>query len=211
MKKYPVFLRMALVLVLLWGGQLLAAEKQVPRDSFGGFLQNSTTASQKGLFAVYMAVWPERGFDTAVSVSNTLAAPTSIQNVFDQEFNDLEGTVEFYLWALDGTLYTYETGPESPGRGLSQEGTLAPGNSYLVLMSQILELAEYDFDANDGIFAGYGWIIANFDGAQGTANPTDFQLFTQTTVMQPDLGSPLFSFVPHAGLPLAPPEEEPTP
>jgi len=213
MKKYFVFF-LVFLFVLALSGQTVAAEKPTRVTGLGtspAFLQGSSTASQRGIFAPYVVSWPARQFDTAFSIANTLAAPPYIQGIFDAAFGDLVGTIEFYFWDLEGELYTYETGPESPGRGLNEEGMLSPGRSYLVLMNQILKEAGYDYEAHDGLFAGYLWIVANFDGVQGTSNPTDFKLFTQTTVMQPDLGTTFFDFSANAGVPMIPPPDGPEP
>ena len=54
-------------------------------------------------------------------------------------------------------------------------------------------------------FNGYGWVVANFDGVQGTAHATDFSTFTQIFTMQPDLGSTFFERPATAGVPVFPP------
>ncbi|MFQ5740049.1 MAG: hypothetical protein ACE5JX_13665 [Acidobacteriota bacterium] len=155
-------------------------------------------ANQRAIFAVFLN--NEGPVDTALSISNTLAAPLDIGEVLATSFANTQGTLEFYLWDHDGNMTFYETGPESPGVGLSEQGTLGPGQTYRVLLSEILRAADHL-----GSFAGYGWIIANFDGVQGTANVTDFSGFTQTTVLKPDMGSLFFVDSASAGLPLVSP------
>ena len=86
---------------------------------------------------------------------------------------------------------------------MTNEGTLSPGQTYRVLLSEILAAA-----GGPVSFAGYGWVVANFDAVQGTANITDFSTFTQTLVMQPDLGSSFFENDASAGVPVFPPDSE---
>ena len=158
----------------------------------------ATTTTQRAVFAVFLG--SGGGFDTAISVSNILAAPPRVSEVLDN-FSDREGTLEFYLWNGDGQMTFYATSQTSPGVGLGLGGTLAPGQTYRVLLSDILDAAGFAEES----FFGYGWLVANFDGVQGTANVTDFATFTQTTVLQPDLGTTFFDFDANAGVPLQPP------
>lgn len=111
-------------------------------------------------------------------------------------------------------MISYETELGSPGVGLSEEGTLAPGQTYRVLWSELLREAGYmehaiEFDHAPNSFAGYAWIVANFDGVQGTVNLTDFTSFTQATTLQPDLGTTFWDFDANAGVPLMKPPEVP--
>ncbi len=210
---------MAAVLAWASGTQALAQDagrlmgNPVGPDAITMFNQ-AATPDQRAIFAVFLASIPDASLDSALSLSNTLQGPPGIQEVFDSEFGVLEGTLEFYLWDEFGHLIQYETAMGSPGAGLSEDGTLAPGQTYRVLLSEILSAADFEqhsIDFNhDPIFLGYGWVVANFDGVQGTANVTDFSTFTQATVMQPDLGTTFWDFDANAGVPLiAPPEEPP--
>lgn len=175
--------------------------------------QDSATPDQRAIHAVFLASVPSASLDSALSFTNTLAGPPGIQEVFDGAFADLEGTLEFYLWDEFGHMIVYETLPDSPGVGLTMDGTLTPGLTYRVLLSEILAAADYEQHAIDfnhtTDFLGYGWVVANFDGVQGTANVTDFSTFTQATVMQPDVGTTFFDFDANAGVPLIDPPDEP--
>ena len=219
---YLIF--MAAVLALASGTQALAQDagrligNPVGPDTITMFNQ-AATPDQRAIFAVFLASIPAASLDTALSLSNTLQGPPGIQEVFDSEFGDLEGTLEFYLWDGFGHLIFYETDLNSPGVGLSDTGTLLPGQTYRVLLSEILAAAGWaehlidpefvnDHQGSDA-FSGYGWVVANFDGVQGTANVTDFSTFTQATIMQPDLGTTFWDFDANAGVPLIAPPEEP--
>ena len=154
------------------------------------------TTTQSAIFASFLTSEPAAGIDSAISVSNVLAAPGSIGAGFTEMFSDTVGTLEFYLWKDDGQLIHYETEPGSPGAGLQLDGSLDRGQTYRVLLSEILAAA-----GEPGSFAGYGWVVANFDAVQGTANVTDFSTFTLSVPMQPDLGGFLASG--RAGVPFA--------
>lgn len=157
-------------------------------------------SGRRGIFAVFLC--SSGPIDTALSISNVQAGPMGIGNVMNERSRQSEGTIEFYFWNRDGVLTSYETGPGAPGSGLSQSGTLGMGKTYTVLLSELLDASGY---VNDS-FTGYGWVVANFTGVQGTANVTDFARFTQTTVLQPDLGTPFFDRDANAGVPIVVPE-----
>lgn len=185
----------------------------------------ANTASQRAVFAPFLAATcivsdcPTGELNTALSITNTLFGPAGVHETYETLFNDLQGTVQLYLWDGFGHLLFYETQAGSPGVGLIQEpgreGFLAPGQTWRVLLSQILDEVDYtqheiDFGHVEGVFAGYLWVVANFDGVQGTTNLTDFSTFTQSLVMQPDLGTTFFDFDASAGVPLVQPTEPPT-
>ena len=191
-----------LVCLPIWVGGMetsIASEQgEINRSEV--FFTEVATTSQKALLAPFLA--STGPIDTGISLSNVLAAPPGIVEEFEARFSNLEGTLEFYFWNSAGELVFYETGPESPGSGLSLDGTLAPGQTYTVLLSELLASAGYE----ETSFAGYAWVVANFDAVQGTANVTDFSSFTQSTVMQPDIGSSFFDYDANAGVPISPPD-----
>lgn len=197
-KNKGIVLLIVLAVIFSVQGALLAQESEFDSTAF---LFGPSTGTQAAVFAVFLA--RQGALDSALSISNVLAAPASVQEVLDERFSDLEGTLEFYLWDYDGELYFYETGPDSPGSGLSEAGTLTPGQTYRVLLSDILnEIEAFDREA----FAGYGWIIANFDGVQGTATVTDFGSYNNAYAFQPDVGSSFYELNANAGVPLNPPD-----
>lgn len=223
-------LRKSIVSIILFGlivgAQAFGQKLRKPHPVFENpsILGVAATSTQKGVFAPFLAATcvtlpcSPGDLDTAISVTNTLAGPPGVQEVYDDFFHDLEGTVEIYLWDTYGHMLFYETGADSPGIGLSQEpgkeGFLTPGGTWRVLLSDILNAIDYqqheiDFDHVEGVFAGYMWVVANFDGVQGTTNLTDFATFTQSLVLQPDLGTTFFDFSADAGVPIIPPPDEP--
>ncbi len=220
-RKFAVW---CLFFIVVAGSHVLGQKAPRNHSVFGdaSFLGLGVTPTQKGIFAVFSAATcvqlpcSSGDLDTAISISNTLAGPPPVQVVFDDFFEDLEGTIEVYMWDTYGHMLFYETGADAPGVGLIQEpdreGFLSPGRTWRVLLSQLLTAVDYtqheiDFDHVEGVYAGYIWVVANFDGVQGTTNLTDFATFTQSLVMQPDLGGVFFDFSADAGVPLIPPEE----
>lgn len=152
---------------------------------------------RRALFAAFLVgnpFVPEQGSaETSFSISNIQASP---QGSF---FHSLSrggveaGTIEFYLWGQDGEVLAYETGPGSPGFGLDGEGRLLPGHTYTVQLGDIL-----DELAVPGPFVGYGWIVANFDGVQGTYAISGIG-GTPSFPLQPGLGKHRF----FGGIPIA--------
>lgn len=192
-RKFDIFYFLAAV--------LLAGSFSVGQQA-GSIVLNGTaaTTSQTAIFASFISYVPEVNVDTAISVSNVLAAPLSIGSGFDQMHSDRVGNLEFFLWRDDGELVHYATGPDSPGVGLDAEGNLGPGMTYRVLLGEIVNAAGVT-----GGLSGYGWVVAHFDAVQGTASVTDFSTFSLSIPMQPDLGS--FLLTSRAGVPVEGPPQ----
>ncbi|MBI4446817.1 MAG: hypothetical protein HY645_13030 [Acidobacteria bacterium] len=188
-------------LTLAFGIHAMAetGSKLTPGTDTVSFLHATGTPKQTAVFAAFMARLPgATAIDTAISVSNMLAvppavAPTPVAGGANDNFElirargDRQGTIEFYLFDADGTLIVFETAAGSPGTGLRADGTLAPGETYTVLLSDILTRATGSATRS---FAGYAWIVANCDGVAGTYTVTIFATgFTQAFHMEPAVGS----------------------
>lgn len=206
MTKLRAIVFFAVIFTLALGVQAVAAPGEGP------FFQLQTTPEQSAVFAAFMAsgddgfAGPEEPVPivTTLSVSNVLAAPTG--PTFDVLFRDTgntQGTVELYLWNIDGDLIFYETHANSPGFGLNPDGTLAPGQTWIVLLEEILEDAGLP---RETLFIGYGWVVANFDAVAGTYHLTFFRIgFTQNYVLEPAMGTAgFFGGIP-VEVPVAPP------
>lgn len=89
-------------------------------------------------------------YDTGIAVINT---------------GRLTGPLTFTFSNMDGTETDYTTSASSPGQGLNSSGMLAPGGTYLVLLSEMMESA----------FSGYIEIETDFTGALGTGYISDFR------------------------------------
>lgn len=189
------------ILTLIAAGDLMAQSDQII------LRQEASTSGQRAIFAAFIN-WIPGIVDTAFSVSNTLRAPDAIEANLPSA--NTSGTLEFYFVHQSGNVLMYETTAASPGVGLNASGELEAGQTYRVLLGELLGAANFSqFAVNFGLdpgsgLAGYLWIVANFEGVQGTANVTDFASFTQATVMQPDIGSATFLNDFNAGIPLEP-------
>ena len=160
------------------------------------FGTSQTTTSQAGVFAAFLSrVHSEdadMSSDTAISVSNNLSAPAGELATAYAAHKDTSGTIEFYLWRRDGTALVAETGPGFSGNGLDAMGKLGPGQTYTVLLSELMSeitgLAVGD-TSTESEFTGYGWVIGNFDAIAGTYSVTIFGLgFTQNFELTPVVG-----------------------
>ena len=157
MNKSRAMLISAVLLTVAFGGTAMAG-------SSVSFMAAGHTSSQSAVFASYLVSIPNEdpmyAFDTAISVSNVLMAPDGIDTAGYGEGYDKTGALEFHLWHHDGTMMAIVTDGDSPGTGLDDDGMLGPGQTYTVLLSELL-------DPGDS-FVGYGWVVANFDGVAGT-------------------------------------------
>ena len=158
MNKSRTMLFSAVLVTVAFGGTAMAGTSV-------SFMAAGHTSEQSAVFASYLVSVPNEdpmyAFDTAISVSNVLMAPAGI-NVGGgaYEGSDMMGTLEIYLYNRDGTMMMHTTSMDSPAdRGLMEDGTLGPGMTYTVLLSEIV---------GETPFVGYGWVVANFDGVAGT-------------------------------------------
>lgn len=141
------------------------------------FLQGASTTSQSAVFATFMSAL-EGGFsgpngvdgqDTAISVSNILATPNglsgAVTNAQTGPGGDSVGGLTFFLWDRDGTSYRFST-VEHPDVGAGQDanGMLSPGQTYTVLLNEVLANVTGG-PVTD--FVGYAWIVADFDAVAG--------------------------------------------
>ena len=157
MNKSRAILFSAVLLIVAFGGTAMAGTSV-------SFMAAGHTSEQSAVFASYLVSIPNEdpmmAFDTAISVSNVLMAPDGIDvGGGAYEGADMMGTLEIYLYNRDGTMMMHETSMDSPGAGLMMDGMLGPGQTYTVLLSEIVGETE---------FVGYGWVVANFDGVAGT-------------------------------------------
>jgi len=129
-------------------------------------------------------------FDTGLAVANTTADPfgTGAGGA-----TPASGTLVLNFFPTTatgaGTSFSLTTSSTvRPGTGLSSDGTLAPGATWSVLLSQLLTAA-----GQTGTFQGYVFIQANFLDAHGTATISDFRTYSLTAnvlVLPPPAISP---------------------
>ena len=110
-------------------------------------------------YAVSAGMW-----DTGIAVANPSA------------FTDtpLSGTLMFSLFPNDAPMAPYATHGGSPGTGLAADGSLPAGNTYSVLLSEVLDDA-----GMPGDFTGHLYVRTNFTGCRGVGWLTDFATVNQ--------------------------------
>ena len=129
-------------------------------------------------------------FDTGLAIANTTADPFGTGS---GGATPASGTVVLNFFPTTatgaGTSFSLTTSSTNrPGTGLSSDGTLAPGATWSVLLSQLLTAA-----GQTGTFQGYVFIQANFLDAHGTATISDFRTYSLTAevlVLPPPATSP---------------------
>ena len=107
----------------------------------------------------YAAVW-EGVWDTGIAIANPSAGTDT----------PLSGTITFTLFPNDGDMVEYPTGDMSPGMGLAPDGSIPAGNTYSVLLSQILVDAGFSGD-----FVGHFYVKTDFTGCRGLGYVSDFE------------------------------------
>ncbi len=164
-------------------------------------LQGINTTSAVLIYAPFVSnivVEPGR-FDSAFIISNPLSFPPGITSPFLVGGGDVEGIVELYCYDFDGTLIFFDSAMDpTVGVGLSAQGTLGPGNSWIFLFQDVLAVTDND---RDKPFNGYCYVVGRgLDGLTGVVSVVNFSTgFTQTLTLTPKLGQGPF---PTAGLPV---------
>jgi hypothetical protein len=104
------------------------------------------------------------GYNTGIAIANTSTDPFSGSGGATAS----SGTITFFMvnTASGGTVTTksYTTAADSPGFGLSSNGSLPSGGTYVVNLSEILAKASFGTT-----FTGYVFVTANFTFAHGAA------------------------------------------
>jgi len=117
-------------------------------------------------------------YDTGISISNTSGTAGSLTGAPAQ----LAGTIKISLYPLDGSgPKTFTPGSDSatrPGLGLSSSGTLATGQTWVVMLSQLLTPAGFSSTAD---FRGFIRFQCAFQGAIGIAYIADGDFSTTGT------------------------------
>ena len=99
-------------------------------------------------------------WNTGIAIANPSAFTTT----------PLSGSITFTLFPNDGDMVEYPTNDLSPGLGLDSDGFIPAGNTYTVLLSEILDAASFSGD-----FRGHFYVKTDFTGCRGMAYVTDFQ------------------------------------
>lgn len=153
------------------------------------FAQGELSTARRAVFAQFLAVFPNEedpdfSVNSAMSISNVCAAPEGLSPFLGRE--PTEGRVAVYLYDMSGNLTTYITDSDALGEGLNPGGTLKPGQTWTVNLSEILAAATGN---KRNQFRGYGWVLSEFDCLGGTYSNTIYGLgFTQNFEMLPAMG-----------------------
>ena len=107
---------------------------------------------------VYPATPMRNAWETAISVTNP---------AFMAEM--ASGGLTFTFYPMGAEPVVYETEPGSPGSGLEADGTLAPGGTYQVLISQILSSTGWGDS-----FQGHVHLLADYTDCTGLGWVTDW-------------------------------------
>ncbi|HSR50915.1 MAG TPA: hypothetical protein VLV83_08795 [Acidobacteriota bacterium] len=161
MSKARVVFIVGVVLMIASGANLMAQEAEISLFGVAG------TTSQSAVLATFVASIDDgTAAGSSLSVSNLLGAP--VGEGFPTG-GDESGAITLYLFNSIGTVYMFSTA-EHPdvGAGLNPDGTLSPGGTWTVQLSEILTALHPDRVPADRDFAGYAWVIADFDAVGGT-------------------------------------------
>ena len=137
-------------------------------DAFTDYVTvfNIRPAQCELLFPV-VTVLPETSmmnrWETAISVTNP---------AYEDEMASGGLTLTFYPMGAEPVMY--ETEPGSPGSGLDADGTLAPGGTYQVLISQILGSTDWGDS-----FQGHVHLLADYTNCTGLGWVTDWASVNQ--------------------------------
>ena len=138
------------------------AVNYIPADGVVAF--TIAPASCTLLFPYAVSI-PDMGWNTGIAISNPSAGTDT----------PLSGTVTFTLFPNDAEMFTYETTSSSPEwPGLASDGSLPAGNTFSVLLSQILDDAPWTGD-----FRGHIYVRTDFTGCRGVGWVTDFSTVNQ--------------------------------
>ena len=117
----------------------------------------------------YVVSLPEAGWNTGLAITNPTAGAGTA----------LGGTVTFTLFANGGDPempMMYTTGAGTPGPNvLDDEGMLAAGSTYTLLLSELLAWVGH----TEGNLTGHLYVETNFTGCRGVGWVTDFATVNQ--------------------------------
>lgn len=110
------------------------------------------------------------GYDTGIAIANTTKDPGSTAMGISSAVPQA-GSLTFYFFPQDGSA-PFQVTPTS-GHGLNAAGEVPIGGSFIVLLSELLEMAEVEEE-----FSGYIFVVTNFTNAHGQYFVSDFENFT---------------------------------
>ena len=113
----------------------------------------------------YAASLPEASWNTAIAVTNPTAGAGSA----------LSGALTFTLFmnGAEEPMMIESVGPMMAGTGLNDEGMLEAGNTYTVLLSELLP------EEHEGDFIGHFYVKTDFTGCRGVGWITNWTTVNQ--------------------------------
>lgn len=118
----------------------------------------------------------ELGFNTGITIANTTADPGTVAGLTTPL--PQTGDITFYFYPNQGDMFSVnstEVGKELPW---GDDGLVPPGKSYILLLTELLEAADYEGD-----FSGYIIAYCNFSHAHGQYFISDFGSFANGALM----------------------------
>jgi hypothetical protein len=121
------------------------------------------------------------GYDTGIAVANATSDPLATASSAAKQNGTI--TFTFYPQATAAQItagtapaaFSYTTSATSPGTGLTSAGVLNTGNTYTVLLSDLLTAAaQTTTGATKGTFQGYVIVTTNFTNGHGQYFVTNF-------------------------------------
>jgi len=131
------------------------------------------------LLIPYAVTATASGYNTGIEIANTTTDPGSafVSVMGFSKAVAQNGLLTFYFYPQTGTAFSYTTAATSPGQGLAS-GVLNSGRIYTVLLSELLAAAGAPAD-----FSGYIIVVANFTNAHGQYFISNFDSFTNGSLM----------------------------
>ena len=135
------------------------AVNYIPADGVQAFTFAPASCTLLFPYAVSAGMW-----NTGIAISNPSA------------FTDtpLSGAIKFTLFPNDEEMIVHPTDGSSSGAGLDVDGSIPAGNTYTVLLSEVLSDA-----GMPGDFTGHLYVETDFTGCRGVGWVTDFDTVNQ--------------------------------
>ena len=148
---------------------MMPVKAMSPADGTPYFTENFMPAGGGAVFTIGPAsctlLFPyaafSMGWNTGIAIANPSAKAGG---------TPLSGSLMFTLFPNDEDMVPYSTDGMSPGQGLDPDGFLPAGNTYIVLLSEILDSAGFSGD-----FLGHIYVDTDFTGCRGMGYVSDFK------------------------------------
>ena len=147
---------------------MMPVKAESPADGTPYFTENFMPAGGGAVFTFAPAsctlLFPyaafSMGWDTGIAIANPSDKAGG---------TPLSGSLTFTLFPNDEDMVEYSTDGMSPGLGLDPDGFLPAGNTYIVLLNEILDSAGFSGD-----FLGHIYVDTDFTGCRGLGYVSDF-------------------------------------